>query len=183
MPREVQLEASEQAAAEAPPSFAELFEAHARFAWRVSARLGVAEADLPDVCQEVFVAVHRMLPAFERRSSITTWIYAICVRTASRYRRKAHRRREEAHGTLPERGAASDPLNALELREFRDKLGAVLDDLPSGQRDVFILYELEELTVPEAAAIVGCPVQTAYSRLHAAREAVVNAFRSKGRLR
>jgi RNA polymerase sigma-70 factor (ECF subfamily) len=37
---------------------------------------------------------------------------------------------------------------------------------------VFVLYELEELPMIEVAEAVGCPLQTAYSRLHAARDAV-----------
>jgi RNA polymerase sigma-70 factor, ECF subfamily len=50
---------------------------------------------------------------------------------------------------------------------------------------VFVLYELEELPMAEVAAGIGCPVQTAYSRLHAARKqveaAVVRLRRREGR--
>ena len=51
---------------------------------------GVREADVPDVCQETFVVVHRKLAEFEGRSALKTWIYGICARTASDYRRRAH---------------------------------------------------------------------------------------------
>ncbi len=49
-----------------------LFHEHAAFAWRLLRRLGVADADTDDVCQEVFLTVHRRLPDFEGRSSTRT---------------------------------------------------------------------------------------------------------------
>jgi hypothetical protein len=50
-------------------SFRALFRAHAAFVWRVLRRHGVREADLEDVCQEVFMVVHRRLGEFEGRST------------------------------------------------------------------------------------------------------------------
>lgn len=164
-------------------SFPEVFESQSAFVWRVAARLGISESDLPDVCQEIFVVVHRMLPTFEGRCSLTTWLYSICLRVVSTHRRQVLRRREMSVDALPELAMPSPQLAYLEAREFRDRLDAVLYALPREQRDIFILYELEELSVPEAAAIIGCPVQTAYSRLHAARRAVLATLSSeKGRV-
>ena len=65
------------------PDLAEIFRQYAPFAWRALRRLGVPDADVEDVCQEVFVVVHRKLGDFEGRSSLKTWIYGICPRTAS----------------------------------------------------------------------------------------------------
>jgi len=52
-----------------------------------------------------------------------------------------------------------------------------LEDLDDEKREVFVLYELEELTMNEVADALACPLQTAYSRLYAARDAVKGAFR------
>jgi RNA polymerase sigma-70 factor (ECF subfamily) len=49
---------------------------------------------------------------------------------------------------------------------------ALLAKLDDEKRTIFVLYELEGLTMAEVAGAVGCPLQTAYSRLHAARRAV-----------
>ncbi len=171
---------SAEACSEAVPSFAEVFESNAAFVWRIVARQGVAQADLPDVCQDVFVAIHRMLPNFRGRSSLTTWIYAICVRTVSRYRRKAFRRREQFPDEPCEETGPAHQQSDLELNEFRRQLDAILHRLSREQREMFILHELEELSIPQAATIAGCPIPTAYSRLHAAREAVLAAFARKG---
>src|SRR5262245_49705869 len=66
----------------------QIFDEHARYVWRTLRHLGVADADLEDVCQEVFVTVHRKLPEFEGRSKLRTWLYGICLRVASDYRRR-----------------------------------------------------------------------------------------------
>jgi RNA polymerase sigma-70 factor (ECF subfamily) len=151
---------------------AAVFQENAPYAWRVLRRLGVSEADVDDVCQEVFVTVHRRLADFEGRSSVRTWIYGICVRTASDYRKRAHTRRECSPEVADEPAVAPDQENAVSLRQARDTLDRLLDRLDDDRRAVFVLYEIEELSMAEVAAVLGCPLQTAYSRLHAARRDV-----------
>jgi RNA polymerase sigma-70 factor (ECF subfamily) len=51
----------------------------------------------------------------------------------------------------------------------------LLQALPVEQRDVFWLYEVEELPMSEIARALNCPLQTAYSRLHKARERILAA--------
>jgi RNA polymerase sigma-70 factor (ECF subfamily) len=58
------------------------------------------------------------------------------------------------------------------LHQARAELDRILDTLSDDKRAVFVLYEIEELPMAEVAAAVGCPLQTAYSRLHAARQEV-----------
>ena len=93
------------------PTLAEIFREYAPFVWRGLRRLGVPESDVEDVCQEVFVVVHRKLGDFEGRSSLRTWIYGICARTASDYRRSGRVRREvvtDAPPDAPQEGAQHD---------------------------------------------------------------------------
>jgi RNA polymerase sigma-70 factor, ECF subfamily len=61
-------------------------------------------------------------------------------------------------------------------REALAALQGVLDRLPPAQRAAFVLYEIEELHMADVARILDCPVQTAYSRLHAARREVLGAL-------
>jgi RNA polymerase sigma-70 factor (ECF subfamily) len=162
------------------PTAAELFREHGAFAWRLLRRLGVAESDADDACQEVFVAVHRRLPQFEGRSSTQTWVYGICVRVASDQRKRSLARREALPERLPERAVAAHQEDDLALREARELLDRLLDGLDDNKRAVFVLYEIEELPMKEVAVALGCPLQTAYSRLHAARSEIDAAL---GRLR
>lgn len=145
------------------------------FVWRVLGRLGVARSDVADVCQEVFLVVLRRGADYDGRP-IRPWIYGICVRVAADYRKRAFRRRERLVDVLPEAAVAPPQQRALELQRARARLELVLAELDAGLRDVFVLYELEELPMSEVALIVRCPLQTAYSRLHAARRAVRAAF-------
>lgn len=162
-----------------PPPFATIYDDHVKFVWRVLGRLGVARADLEDVCQEVFIVVHRRLGEFEGRSSLRTWIYGIALRCASDYRRRNARRRPAA-SLLPEIAIEGSQLEDLEARDARTTLDRLLELLDAEKREVFVLFELEELAMAEVVTIVGCPLQTGYSRLHAAR-AIVAAAASRMR--
>lgn len=154
------------------PTLAEIFRDHAPFVWRGLRRLGVPESDVEDVCQEVFVVVHRKLRDFEGRSSLRTWIYGICARTASDYRRSGRVRREVVTDAPPDAPHEGGQHDALALKQARATLDRILDELDDDKRSVFVLYEIEELTMAEVAEALGCPLQTAYSRLHAARKMV-----------
>ena len=155
-----------------PPSLRQLFDDNARYIWRCLRHLGVAEADVEDVCQEVFITAHRKLSEFEGRSSLRTWLYAICLRHASDYRRRAHVRLERPTAELP---AAEDEHEPHAAAESRRVLQVLLSRLDPDKREVVVLYELEGFTMKEVAEILECPLQTAYSRLHAGRERMVAA--------
>jgi RNA polymerase sigma-70 factor (ECF subfamily) len=128
-----------------------------------------------DVCQEVFVTVHRRLSDFEGRSSLRTWVYGICVRTASDYRKRVRSRREVSSEVGPEPAVSPGQEYAVSIRQARTALDRILDGLDEDKRAVFVLYEIEELPMADVAGILGCPLQTAYSRLHVARGEVEQA--------
>lgn len=156
--------------------FAAIFREHAPYVWRVMRRLGVREADAEDLCQEVFVVVHRRLGDFEERSSMRTWIYGIAIRVASDHRRRAHVRRERPAEEVPEERRSAPQIAELERGQARALLDAALRELDDEKRAVFVLYEIEGLGMKEVAEAVGCPLQTAYSRLHAARKRVTETI-------
>jgi RNA polymerase sigma-70 factor (ECF subfamily) len=160
-----------QAAVEIPP-FAEVFRTYSSFVWRVLLRLGVAESDVDDVAQEVFLGVHRNLSRFEGRCSLRTWVYGICHRRAVDYRRRASVRPELYSDDPPEQGVAADQEQGFALSQARQQLARVLDGLDEEKRTVFVLFDIEGVPMDEVAEIVGCPLQTAYSRLYAARRKV-----------
>jgi RNA polymerase sigma-70 factor (ECF subfamily) len=152
-------------------SVAEVYAANARYVWTSLRRLGVPPADLEDVCQEVFVVVHRKFAGFDGRSQVRTWLYGIALRCASSYRR-SRARREVLSAELDAESVDAAQLESVEKKDARALLDDVLDTLDDDKRAVFVLYELEELPMSEVAEAVGCPLQTAYSRLHAARQKV-----------
>jgi RNA polymerase sigma-70 factor, ECF subfamily len=158
--------------------FSELYRENVAFVWRSLRRLGVCERYVDDVCQEVFVIVHRKLSTFDATATMRTWLFGIARRVAADHRKRAHMRRETlaAPSELDVNQARTpDESDALELRRARAILDEILDELDETKRAVFVLFELEEMPMSEVAKAVECPLQTAYSRLAAARKQVEGA--------
>lgn len=165
----------------AVPEIKTIFREHAPYVLRLARRLGVRDGDADDVCQEVFVTVHRRLPTYEGRGSMRSFVYGICVRAVANYRRKAHRRYELGMDAPPDVGHAEDPGRAYERKRSLAALDEALATLSEEHRAVFVLYEIEELSMAEVAEVVGCPPKTAYSRLYAARASVTACMKEGGR--
>jgi RNA polymerase sigma-70 factor (ECF subfamily) len=154
----------------------QVFDEHAQYIWRTLRHLGVSDADTPDLCQEVFLTVHRKLASFEGRSTLRTWLYGICIRVASEHRRRPYVRHEQPASEPPAADASlahPGPEADLEQRSAVQRLLGVLDE---DKRLVVVLYEIEGFSMKEVAQIVDCPLQTAYSRLHAGRELMLAAL-------
>ena len=157
------------------PTFAELYEAHFPFVWRSARRLGTPEPNLDDVVQEVFMIAFRRRHEFEGRSSVKTWLYGIVFNVVRAQRRELAQKHPQvidgdrrADPALLVDGA-DGPQERMSKREAARVLDRFLDDLDDDRRAVFVLAELEQLTAPEIAAVVGAPLNTVYSRLRLAR--------------
>ena len=167
------------------PSFDAVYQQYFAFVWSSALRLGASTAALDDVVQEIFVVIHQKLNTLREPSSLRSWIYGIVRRTVSDQRR-LQETRTRAAGALAvhvelEQGTPRTPLD-LKMRSDQVKLlFSVLEEMPWPKREVFMLAELEEWTVPEIAEALDMPINTAYSRLRAARIAFeeILAQRSK----
>ncbi len=148
----------------------------ARFVPQTLRYLGVPEGILLDAAQDVLLIALRRLDDFEGRSTLTTWLYGICVRVAHNYRRRNQSSRELLVEELPELTAAAQQESAVEQGEWRRALCKLLDQLDEGQRAAFVLYEIQRLSMKEVADALGCPLQTAYSRHKSAQARVLEAF-------
>jgi RNA polymerase sigma-70 factor (ECF subfamily) len=121
-----------------------------------------------DVTQEVFIKVWRALPTFDGRASLSTWIYAI-TRNASLSALRARR----LHASL------SDPEVMAEVDQSTDAptdaevdaaaLMRMVDALPSKQRQVVMLFYMQEQSHEEVAAMLAMPIGTVKTLLHRAR--------------
>src|SRR5260221_14019258 len=152
------------------------FEKEAAFVRGVLRHLGVPHADRDDLLQEVFFVVCRKLPGYDGRRPFRSWLYGICLRTVSSYRRSAQMRHQESRGHFAiddfESHVGSDPEHQAEMRRICDELDELLIRMDEDTRRVFVLFSLSGIPMTEVAQLVGCPLQTAYSRLHAARKAL-----------
>ncbi len=154
-------------AVRAPMAIEALFSAYAGFVWRTLRHFGVKTVDLEDEMQEVFLVAHRRLAQWDGQQP-RPWLYGIARRCAAAYRRKSHRRHEEPVETVPENVDARD----LSVRAELGFLTRILQALDEDRRAVFLLYEVEEMSMREVAEAVQCPLQTAYARFYAARREI-----------
>jgi RNA polymerase sigma-70 factor (ECF subfamily) len=153
--------------------FEALYSAHVGFVWRCLRRLGVRESDLMDLTQKVFLTAFVKLESFEGRSAITSWLFGICQRVASDYRRSAPIRREVAldQAELDRHAQEEDVVQASDAKRRAQLADAILAKLPEEQRLVFVLFEVEELSGEQIAELLELPVGTVRSRLRLARDA------------
>jgi RNA polymerase sigma-70 factor (ECF subfamily) len=147
-----------------------LFDRNFAFIGRVVRNLGVWDADVDDLVQQAFSITAARLdeipPACERSFLVQT-----AMRLAAGTRRARARAREVAGDALPEVPDAAPSAEELsDRRRARAMLDALLSEMDLDLRSVFVLYEIEELTVPEIAALLDLPTGTAASRLRRARE-------------
>jgi RNA polymerase sigma-70 factor (ECF subfamily) len=145
-----------------------IYSEHFEFVWRSLRRLGAPEHALEDATQDVFLVAARRLDEFEGRSSIRTWLFGIAMRVVRTQRRTAwrHQRKVDAlAAAVPE-----EPGDPIERRDAQRLLLALLGELDDDKRAVYVLAELEGMTVVEIAEGLGANVNTIYTRLRAARQ-------------
>lgn len=154
------------------PPFSEIYQRYFAFVWSSVKHLGIGPGSIDDVVQEVFIVIHAKLHTVQRPESLRSWVYGVVRRTVS-----GHRRARKADGLQSDRleetavSAGSTPLDAAEQNAQLAVLSSLLAEIDEPKREVFFLAELEEMTVPEIAEALEIPVNTAYSRLRAARQA------------
>lgn len=157
----------------ARPTFEAVYASEFDQVWRYAARMGVREADRDDLTQEVFVVVHRSLATFRGESTLRTWVFGIARKTISTYFRRRRRKPESLvdpqDRSIEAQAESLQPARQYDARESLDRAKRIIDAMPFEQREVFVLVEIEQLSVPEVAKLVGASLNTAYSRLRLAR--------------
>ena len=156
-------------------SFEQVYDEFFDFVYRNARRLGVPPSAADDVVQEVFVVLHRRLAEYDGRATLQSWVYAILANTVRDYRRGFRRKQalllavEQVEQLGPESSSAS-PEQRAQLKQDLTLLMQLLDELPEAQRELIVLADLEQMSVPEICECVGGNSNTVYSRLRVARE-------------
>lgn len=163
-------------------AWSELYAAHFDFVYRTAWRLGADASEVEDICQEVFVVAFRKLSSFHE-GRFTTWLYRVVANVvADRHRQRRFREglrrlfgREPAVAPPPLR-----PDRAFEAREDKAIVDAVLRRMGARKREVLVLFEIEGLPGDKIAELVGCKLETVWSRLHYARRDFERILRKMG---
>jgi RNA polymerase sigma-70 factor (ECF subfamily) len=151
--------------------FRTLFTMHAPYVWNTLRRLGVPTPDLEDQTHEVFLQVRRHLDDYDSSRPLKPWLFGFAYRIASQHRRRAHRRHETVGSERVEHAIDTAALADERLAAEQDRrlVLEALDAIDLDRRAVFVLYEIDGVTMDEIARSLGIPVNTAYSRLRVAR--------------
>jgi RNA polymerase sigma-70 factor (ECF subfamily) len=155
-----------------------LYDRYAPIVHRFLATFGVPPEEREDACQEVFVAVYRSLTHFRGDARLSTWIYRIAARYASRAARRRRVRTLLSNMLLREPLPPPAP-DASEKSERLRMLDELVAKLSPKKKLVLILFEIEGLPIEEVAQIAGCPENTAWSRLHYARAELMAMARKR----
>lgn len=152
------------------PRFRRMVTQHLDFVWRCLRRLGVPAADADDATQEVFlVAAARLDDILEEKER--AFLFATAARIAANARRSLQRRNVAYQnlGHVPmERPEDQEELSAqLQARAVLDE---VLNEMPEDLREVFVSFEIEEMSITEIAEAAEIPIGTVGSRLRRARK-------------
>jgi len=150
-----------------------LYHLHHRLVFGAVRSARIPPSAVEDVVQDVFIAVYRRrgrCPA--EAHEIRAWLLGVTDSVCSAHRRSAERRRLRLlRAGEPEREAFT-PEAVMGRREQVESLYRALGQLSDRVRHVYILVELEDVPVVEAARTLGLKLNTAYSRLRLARKAL-----------
>ncbi len=151
-------------------AFDRIVERHHERVARLAYRLLGWRGDVDDVVQDVFLAALKQLRRFRGESSLSTWLTTITINTCRTHRRKQLLRlrwwtaRRDAGE--PMRGAPADPFRDEASEEVRRAVQA----LPARDREVIVLFYLEDKPTAEIAKLLNVSANAVDIRLHRARE-------------
>jgi RNA polymerase sigma-70 factor (ECF subfamily) len=151
-----------------PTNFADAFTHNYALVHRMLRTCGVESALLDDAAQDVFIVVHRRWGDYDGSRAFRSWLLGIVRKVASSYRRTGRRLRARIERLVPP--SQPELERRIEHREQLARVEAFVESLGSRHREVFVLAELESLTAPEIAEILGLKLNTVYSRIRVARE-------------
>lgn len=172
--------------------FSGLVERHQRRAYRVARNLVPTDEDAQDLAQEAFLRVFKSLDRFDFSHDFTTWLYRIVTNLCIDFLRKrrsaisvsAGRGDDDEGGAFdledPRQAAPSDHAEALETAA---EVEAVLETLAPHFQSVLTLREIEGLSCPEIAEIVGATHVTVRWRLHRGRKLFQEEWERRSRMR
>lgn len=157
---------------------AEIVQKYERMVYNLGLKLMGNQDEAEHILQETFLKVLQSLPNFKEQSQISTWIYRIATNEALMMLRRKKREyalltnedeielKDYSHLT---QSFANTPLEDLLNSELRDKMKASIELLPDKYKSVFVLKDIEGLSLKEISDIMGMSLAAVKSNLHRAR--------------
>ncbi|MCK4893374.1 MAG: sigma-70 family RNA polymerase sigma factor [Calditrichia bacterium] len=159
-------------------AFTELVELYSERIYNLGLRILKNPDDAADMLQETFIAVYEKIDSFDGRSNFFTWLYRIATNFALMKLRKGKRtiytdQDMEDQFDDPEKMQIHEwqdlPLQDMLNNEFRKHLDNAIDQLPEIYRSVFVIRDLENMSIKETSHILGITESNVKIRLKRAR--------------
>lgn len=153
-------------------AFELLVKQYERLVFHVVGRLIRDQADTQDVCQEVFIKVHKNINKFEFKSKLSTWIARIAYLTAINYLKKY---RKFSYNEFSEEienyhFTEDNPEKITEKKDTANYVNQLIEQMPEQYRIVLTLYHLNEFSYQEIEDITAMPEGTIKSYLFRGRK-------------
>ncbi len=134
------------------------------------------QMDAEDVCQEVFVKIHKSIGTFKYQSKLSTWIARIAYFTALNHLKKSKKNFTEDYpdDLLNIEMDQDDPEELLIKKNTSAYINKLINQLPENYRVVLTLYHLEEFSIEEINETTGMPEGTIKNYLFRARKMLKN---------
>jgi RNA polymerase sigma-70 factor (ECF subfamily) len=153
-----------------PGTLRQLVQEHYDFIWRLLSRLGVVGTEVDDAAQQVFMVLVLREGLSIKPGSERAFLYGVALRVAKEFRRKAISSQNHVAPDPEQLVDVAPDLEAVAARnQARRQLDRILERMPDNLKEAFILFELEDLTVPQIAELLAIPTGTVASRLRRAR--------------
>jgi RNA polymerase sigma factor (sigma-70 family) len=164
-----------------------LMKRHNQKLYRVARGMGIPNLDCDDLLQQSYIQAYLKLPQFRGESTVTTWLTRILINQGLMYLRK-QRPSVTEDGSLeglsdaaPKADAITPtftPESELLKRELRSVLEDAIEQLPEDYRVVYIMRELEEMSVKDIATALEISESNVKVRMHRARKLLQNELRN-----
>ena len=153
-------------------AFELLVKQYERLVFFVVNRLVKDEDDIQDICQEVFIKIHKGLFRFNFQSKLSTWVAQVTYFTAINYLKKYKKEQVGAYTDDIENYhfTNDNPEELLTKKEVANYVEQLISQLPEVYRTVITLYHLNEFSCEEIGEITGMPEGTIKSYLFRARK-------------
>ncbi|HVN19179.1 MAG TPA: sigma-70 family RNA polymerase sigma factor [Dongiaceae bacterium] len=162
-----------------PEAFYELIRPYQRRVYAAAFAITRNEADAEDIAQETMLKAFRNIRQFRAESRFSTWLIQIAVNEARMRNRQTRANmmepiveHQDAEGNYIPRDFADwreIPSETLERKEIREKLAEALTSLGDIYRDVFVLRDMQHLSIEETAKALGISTASVKTRLLRAR--------------
>ncbi len=158
-------------------AYRRLVERHQQYVFALAFRVVCDEDDAKDIVQETFIRVWRSMRTFDRNRKFTTWLFRIAVNLAYDMMRQGQRKnRLFTSSSTPDETAANENNNDLEKTIANRDLAGMIKSLTAGlspkQRIVFVLRDLQEMSMDEIAESLGISMSSVKANLCYARKKI-----------